>query len=73
MDGKSSLSGVNVGDVVGWAPTSDVLGTSKNLCSGETYSGFNLVSNTPDSGAENDVALAQLLDGDVDALWICKN
>lgn len=73
MDGNSSLEGVKVGDVVGWAPTSDVLGTSTNMCTGETFSFDHiLVSNSPDSGKENDTALKQLLDGEVDALWICK-
>jgi hypothetical protein len=42
------------------------------VCTGETFSGFTLVSNTPDDGVENDVALTQLLDGDIDALWMCK-
>jgi hypothetical protein len=72
VDGMSSLSGVNVGDVVGWAPTADVLITSTNQCTGETFSGFTLVQNDGTDGFENDVALKQLLDGGVDALWICK-
>ena len=72
VNGQSSLDGVSVGDVVSWAPTADVLATSKNLCTGEFFSGFTLVSNAPAGGLENDTALAQLLDGDVDALWICK-
>lgn len=71
VDGQSSLSGINVGDVVGWAPTSDVLSISTNLCTGEFFSGFTLVENSETSSAsENDAALKQLLDGDVDALWI---
>jgi hypothetical protein len=69
VDGMSSLSGVNVGDVTGWAPTSDVLAISKNQCTGETFSGFTLVTNNA-ADFENDVALHQLLDGIVDALWI---
>lgn len=69
VDGTSSLSGVKVGDVVGWAPTSDVLATSTNMCTGETFGGFTLVSNSPDDN-ENDAALKQLLDGETDALWI---
>lgn len=70
VDGQSSLSGVKVGDVTGWAPTSDVLATSKNLCTGELFSGFTLVSNSATAGSENDDALKQLLDGGSDALWI---
>jgi hypothetical protein len=42
------------------------------VCTGETFSGFTLVSNTPDDGVENDVALTQLLDGDIASLWMCK-
>jgi hypothetical protein len=70
VNGQSSLAGANIGDVVGWAPTADVLATSKNLCTGESFSGFTLVGNDPESGGENDQALAQLLNGEVDALWI---
>lgn len=70
VNGQSSLANVNVGDVVGWAPTADVLATSTNLCTGETFSGFTLVGNDPEEGGENDKALAQLLNGEVDALWI---
>merc|ERR1719246_200443 len=67
----SSLDGVNIGDVVGWAPTSDVLGTSKNLCTNKAFSGFTLIPNSPANDEnENDVALKQLLDGETDALWI---
>lgn len=72
VDGQSSLSGINVGDVVGWAPTDDVLISSTNQCTGETFSGFTLVGNNGTSDNGNDVALKQLLDGGVDALWICK-
>ena len=67
------LFGVNVEDVVGWAPTNDVLVTPTNilLCTVETFSGFTSVPNAGTSGSENDVALKQLLDGEVvDALWI---
>jgi len=69
VDGMSSLSGVKVGDVSGWAPTADVLAISMNQCTGETFSGFTLVTNGA-TEKQNDVALTQLLDGDVDALWI---
>jgi len=70
VNGLSSLDGVSVGDVNGWAPTSDVLATSKNLCTGKVFEGFNLVPNTPKAGRENDAALQQLLNKEVDALWI---
>jgi len=71
VDGMSSLDGVNVGDVVGWAPTSDLVGISKNLCTNKEFSGFTLVPNEPAEGENaNDVALKQLLDGETDALWI---
>merc|ERR1719491_992384 len=42
VDGLSDLSGVKVVDIVGWAPTSDVLSLSKNICTGEHFSGFNM-------------------------------
>lgn len=71
VDGTSSLSGVNVGDVPDWAPTADTLGIVQNLCTGETFSGYNLVTPAVDNGANaNDAALTGLLNGDYDALWI---
>ncbi len=44
VDGNSTLNGVAVGDVTGWAPTADVLGVSRNMCTGETFSGYTNVS-----------------------------
>lgn len=70
VDGTSSLSGVNVGDVTGWAPTADTLGTSTNQCTQSTFSNFNLVSNNSTDRNANDAALEQLLVGETDALWI---
>merc|ERR1719148_240189 len=71
VSGSSNLSGVTVGDVTGWAPTSDVLATSTNQCTDKEFSGFTLVPNEPAEGENaNDVALKQLLDGETDALWI---
>jgi len=67
VDGASSLEGVKVGDVLGWAPTSDVLVTSTNLCTMEKFTGFTMILPEVDG---NDAALKMLLDGDVDALWI---
>lgn len=68
VDGSSSLDGITVGDVVGWAPTSDVLSLSTNTCTNELFSsGINMV--IPDE-AGNDAALKLLLNGEVDALWI---
>jgi len=67
IDGSSDLSGVKVGDVLGWAPTSDTLQTSTNMCTKENFKGFDLVFPAEDG---NDAALKLLLDGEVDALWI---
>lgn len=69
IDGSSDLSGVKVGDVLGWAPTSDTLQTSTNMCTKENFKGFDLVFPAEDG---NDAALKLLLDGEVDALWICE-
>jgi len=74
VDGESTLDGIKVGDVVGWAPTADTLAITKNLCNGKTFSGYEFVQPPAPKEGEvqnaNDVALKQLLDGDVDALWI---
>lgn len=68
VGGQSSLDGVNVEDIVGWARALDALVTPTNVCTVETFSGFTLVPNAGTSGLENHVALKQLLDGEVDKL-----
>mmetsp|Transcript_41095 Transcript_41095/g.46697 ORF Transcript_41095/g.46697 Transcript_41095/m.46697 type:complete len:379 (+) Transcript_41095:75-1211(+) len=74
IDGSSNLSGVKVGDVVGWAPTSDVLAESTNHCTNEKFSREAKIISPTDANGNvldgNDAALRILLDGTVDALWI---
>jgi hypothetical protein len=71
IDGMNDMSGKKVIDVTGWAPTSDTLALVENKCTGERFTGFEMI--TPDSviGAnQNDVALEYVLDGRADAMWI---
>jgi hypothetical protein len=71
LDGNSDLSGRNVVDVIGWAPTADNLSIVQNTCNGNIpFSGYNIVTPTRDSGVANDDALRTLLDGDADAMWV---
>ena len=51
-----------------WAPTEDGVDASVNKCTGAAYSPASIVSSPTVS--PNDGALAMLLDGSVDALWI---
>ena len=62
----SNLEGVKIADVVGWAPTADTLEFLTNSCTGERYSDYMLI--LPMQG--NDAALKELLDGNVDAVYI---
>ena len=73
VDGQSALNGINVGDVVGWAPTTDTLSIVKNKCNAENFLNYTLVAPPVPAGENaNDVALRQLLNGTVDATWICE-
>ena len=63
---RSNLEGIKVADVVGWAPTADTLEFLSNSCTGERYSDYMLI--LPAQG--NDAALKELLDGNVDAVYI---
>lgn len=63
----SDLSGVNVVDVNGWAPTADTLAIVRNPCTGNYFSGYNMIMPT-DVG--NDAAMAMLMDGTADAMWV---
>lgn len=63
----SNLAGVRVADVNGWAPTADTLQLLGNKCTGERFhDSLELV--IPEDG--NDAALRDLLDGEVDAVYI---
>jgi len=64
---NSDLNGVNVVDVSGWAPTADTLAIVRNPCTGNYFSGFNMLSPASDG---NDAAMAMLRDGSADAMWV---
>jgi len=64
---SSDLSGVNIVDVNGWAPTADTLAIVRNPCTGNYFSGYTMITPT-DVG--NDAAMAMLLDGTADAMWV---
>jgi len=63
----SSLSGVNIVDVAGWAPTAEGLQLVQNFCTGSPFSGFNLI--TPTVGG-NDAAMEYLMNGTADAMFV---
>lgn len=83
---KNDLSGVKIADVVGWAPTDDGLYFGTNTCTGNRFTGFEMISppstyswtGTDSDGASvsadltnaNDIAMAYLHDGLVDGVWI---
>ena len=81
LDPKSDLKGAKVVDVKGWAPTSDGLNFVKNRCGADDsyFLGFEMT--TPEDSYKsksrkktytnsNDIALAMLLDGAADAVWL---
>jgi len=68
IDGNHNLNGKKVVHVNGWAPTEDALGFVVNNCTGEHFSGYEMVASSPDT--PNDDALGKLLDGTVDAMWV---
>jgi len=67
ISSTSDLSGVNVVDVNGWAPTADTLALVRNPCTGNLFSGYNMIV-PPTVG--NDAAMAMLMDGTADAMWV---
>lgn len=62
----SDLSGLRIADVNGWAPTKDSLQLLFNSCTGERFSDFDI--HVPEAG--NDPALIDLLEGNVDAIYL---
>mmetsp|Transcript_9222 Transcript_9222/g.16612 ORF Transcript_9222/g.16612 Transcript_9222/m.16612 type:complete len:387 (+) Transcript_9222:68-1228(+) len=71
VDGSSDLSGKTVVDVVGWAPTSDTLSIVENKCTKGRFVNFTMVTPEIPPGANpNDVAMAMLRSGKVDAMWV---
>ena len=67
VNGASTLNGLKVADVNGWAPTADTLQLLENPCTGALFSGFTMV--VPEE-TTNDAALAMLLAGSVDLVYI---
>jgi len=63
----SDLSGVNIVDVNGWAPTSDTLAMVTNPCTGNQFTGYNMLIPTGDG---NDAAMEMLMNGTADAMWV---
>jgi hypothetical protein len=70
INGLSNLSGLKVVDVPGFAPTEDNLAIITNLCTGESFSNYEIIKPTSDKGEQNDKALLTLLSGDADAMWV---
>lgn len=63
----SNLTGIKIVDVKGWAPTSDGLAFIKNTCTGGNFVDYEML--VP-SESGNDAALAMLLDGSADAMFV---
>jgi len=67
IDPMSDLSGVNIVDVAGWAPTAEGLQLVNNFCTGGRFNGFNLIT-PPTTG--NDAAMAMLMNGTADGMFV---
>lgn len=65
----TDYTGVKLGDVTGWAPTADTFSFLSNSCAAGTpkFVKTDAIMQTPDG---NGPAIAQLLDGTIDALYI---
>ena len=63
----STLEGLKIADVNGWAPTPDGLALVKNKCTGKHFSGYELV--VPEASG-NDAAMKLLMNGTVDGVFI---
>jgi hypothetical protein len=64
ISGTSDLTGMQMVDVVGWAPTADGLAFVKNSCSGDisfNNGNYDIIAPTFDTGNANDDALKTLL------------
>jgi len=70
VNGSSNLDGLKVLDVSGWAPTADNLAIVTNQCTGEKFTGYDILVPSESTGQDNDDALRALLAGEADALWI---
>jgi len=63
----SDLSGKKIVDVAGWAPTADGLSLVTNWCTGNRYTGYEVL--TP-STEGNDAAMEMLRDGTADGMFV---
>jgi len=52
----STLDGLKVVDVTGWAPTNDGLALVENKCTGKRFSGYEVI-NPPNADNNNDAAM----------------
>jgi len=64
---NSTLEGLTIVDVAGWAPTADGLALVNNYCTNSRYGGYTVVA-PPEDG--NDAAMAMVMSGEVDAMWV---
>ena len=72
LDGNSDLDGIKVVDVKGFAPTAENLALLTNHCTGQKFVNYNFVPPNAETDLPNDDALRTLLDGDADAMFVCK-
>ena len=72
ISGFSNLKGVKVVDVIGFAPTADNLAIVTNPCTGEKFMDYEIVAPSETTDFPNDDALKALLNGEGDAMWVCK-
>lgn len=71
ITGLDDLSGKKIVDVVGWAPTADALAMVTNQCTGNRFSGYEVVTpDAYDSLPANDAAMQMLRNGEADAMWV---
>ena len=73
ISGKDSLANKKVADVRGWAPEEDGLRYVTNTCTKEPFDIANIKMSSPkarDDKNINDIAVEDLLNGEVDAVWM---
>jgi len=61
------LTGKKIVDVAGWAPTADGMALVTNKCTGNRYTGMEIL--IPDTSG-NDAAMAMLRNGQADGMWV---
>jgi len=67
LDPMSDLSGKKIVDVKGWAPTADGLSLVTNWCTGNRYTGYEIL--TPEEDG-NDAAMTMLRNGQADGMFV---